>query len=151
MKTSNDVVAKLVEERMGVWRNVRRAEPALQLRRVMRSKDLKNVDIAERLGTTEANVSRWLRGNQNLTIDTLYALADSVEESLTIVFGRMSDEQVSDQDWNVGSLEKNSVRCIGDYSAENVCSFAEHKKLRDLKVVESTKRRDEYARVAISR
>ncbi len=87
MNASNDVVAKNVREAADVWRLVRRAEPTLQLRRVMRSKGLKNIDVAQRLGISEANVSRWLRGNQNLTIDTLYALADSVEEGLTISIG----------------------------------------------------------------
>jgi transcriptional regulator with XRE-family HTH domain len=87
MNASNDVVAKKVRDAADAWRLVRRAEPTLQLRRAMRSKGLKNVDIAERLGISEANVSRWLRGNQNLTIDTLYALADSVESSLNISVG----------------------------------------------------------------
>jgi transcriptional regulator with XRE-family HTH domain len=53
----------------------------------MRRKQIRNSDVAERLGVSEANVCRWLKGKGNVTIDTLYLLADAIDESLTISVG----------------------------------------------------------------
>lgn len=87
MSRKNEIVAEEVAERKALWAAVRRAEPIQQVRRLMRQKKLLNKDLAERLGVTEAAVSRLLKGNQNIQIDTLYMLSDALEEPLNIGFG----------------------------------------------------------------
>lgn len=87
MKQRNTEVQKKINGDTSIFQAVRRSDFPLQIRSKMAEKGLKNVDVAERLGVSEANVSRWLRGNQNLGIDTMYRLADAVEESLIIVLG----------------------------------------------------------------
>lgn len=87
MSRKNEIVASEVSERKALWAAVRRAEPIQQVRRLMREKKLLNKDLAERMGIAEAGVSRLLKGNQNIQIDTLYMLADALEETLSIDFG----------------------------------------------------------------
>jgi len=87
MSRKNEIVADEVSERKALWASVRRAEPIQQVRRLMREKKVLNKDMAERLGVTEAAISRLLKGNQNIQIDTLYMLADALEEPLNIHFG----------------------------------------------------------------
>lgn len=62
----------------------RRADVAFMFRALMVERKLKNVDIALRLGVSEANVSRWLRGDQNLSLDTLHALSDALGVNLAV-------------------------------------------------------------------
>ncbi len=87
MSRKNEIVAQEVSERKALWASVRRAEPIQQIRRLMRQKELLNRDLAERLGVSEAAVSRLLKGGQNIQVDTLYMLADALEEPLNIQFG----------------------------------------------------------------
>ncbi len=87
MSRKNEIVAEEVSERKGLWAPVRRAEPIQQVRRLMRQKQLLGRDLAKRMGVTEAGISRLLNGNQNIQIDTLYMLADALEEPLSIEFG----------------------------------------------------------------
>lgn len=87
MKSRNSEVHKNIVSHTAIFQTVRRSDFPMQIRAKMLEKGLKNIDIAERLMVTEANVSRWLRGNQNLSIDTLYQLADAIEEPLTLVIG----------------------------------------------------------------
>lgn len=123
MKVDNHEVAARIGQSAVIWRGVRRAEPTLQIRRVMRAKSLRNIDVAERLGISEANVSRLLRGNQNLTIDTLYSLADAIDEPLTIFVGKLeakllgneSEGETKLDSWNTNSLAANNVIAMNAY------------------------------------
>ncbi|NTZ70544.1 helix-turn-helix domain-containing protein [Pseudomonas protegens] len=83
----NFEIAKQIQEDVEVFSLSRRAAPVFEIKRIMIEKGLKNIDIAERLGVTEANVSRWLRGDQNLKLDTLYLLADAIQVKFSISFG----------------------------------------------------------------
>lgn len=88
MSPKNKTIAEDVSERKALWSGVRRGEPIQQVRRLMRDKQLLNKDLAVRMGITEAGVSRLLRGNQNIQIDTLYMLSDALEVPLSIDFGK---------------------------------------------------------------
>ncbi|MFD0757031.1 helix-turn-helix domain-containing protein [Massilia norwichensis] len=94
MLRKNEIVAAQVSERKALWAAVRRAEPIQQVRRLMRSKQILNKELAERMGVSEAAVSRLLRGDQNIQIDTLFMLADALEEPLVISVGN-KEESVS--------------------------------------------------------
>lgn len=83
----NFEIAKQIQEDVEIFSYSRRAAPVFEIKRIMMEKGLKNIDVAERLGVTEQNVSRWLKGNQNLKLDTLYLLADAIQEKFHIAFG----------------------------------------------------------------
>jgi transcriptional regulator with XRE-family HTH domain len=87
MKNHNIEVRSKIEQNRKMLTSLRRADIVMQFRNQMVAKGIRNSDIAERLCVSEANVSRWLKGNQNLSLDTLYLLADAVEEPLTFVVG----------------------------------------------------------------
>lgn len=87
MKSHNDRAHISMREASEIFQNARRMDVALQFRSAMRRKGMKSVDVAKCLGVSEANVSRWLRGNQNLSLDTLYLLADALSEPLIIQVG----------------------------------------------------------------
>lgn len=87
MVDKNIEIAKKVQEQKELWGSVRRAAPIQHIRRVMREKHVLNKDMAERLGVTEQSISRLLKGSQNLQLDTLFMLADALEEQISIVVG----------------------------------------------------------------
>lgn len=87
MAKSNKVIASEVLEKKELWGPLRKALPIQQIRRIMRAKNILNKDLAERLGVTEASVSRMLKGQQNLQLETLYQLADAIEEKLELKIG----------------------------------------------------------------
>lgn len=83
---NNERVAEQIAEDMEIFGSTRRAAPVFEIRRLMIEKGIRNSDVAARLKVSEANVSRMLRGDQNLKIDTLYSLAGAIEESLHLSF-----------------------------------------------------------------
>ncbi|MBB4226080.1 helix-turn-helix domain-containing protein [Variovorax guangxiensis] len=91
MKSRNEAVRDYISENSEIFVDARRLEAALAIRKKMQDKGLRVSDIAFRLGVAEANVSRWLRGNQNLSLDTLYRLADAMEEPIQIGFSNDDD------------------------------------------------------------
>ncbi|KWE77248.1 hypothetical protein WL78_00355 [Burkholderia ubonensis] len=93
---SNAEVASMVAEHAELLTNLRRLDPITQVRSLMREKGLMSTDLAERMGVSKECISRWLKGNSNIQIDTLYKLADALEEPLTILFG--SHEQIASKD-----------------------------------------------------
>jgi transcriptional regulator with XRE-family HTH domain len=82
----NEAIARAVDDIEALWSATRRAAVMQQIRRVMRVKGIKSVDLAERLRMHPQSVSRLLRGNQNVQINTLYRFADALEVPLTITF-----------------------------------------------------------------
>ena len=149
MKVDNRDVAARIGQSSAIWQSVRRAEPTLQIRQIMREKNLRNIDIAERLGISEANVSRLLRGNQNLKLDTLYGLADALEEPLTIFFGVLqansirpesSAEKATAEHWNTNLLGSN-----------NVINMSAYRSSRNSRAKSDGKERSRYGSIAISR
>ena len=114
---NNERVAEQIAEDTEIFGSTRRAAPVFEIRRLMIEKGLRNSDIAARLRVSEANVSRMLRGDQNLKIDTLYLLAGAIEENLNFTFSegrrehlvekiqrRTSQEEVFDIEYATFSL-----------------------------------------------
>lgn len=91
MAASNFDIAQEIADNAVVFRGVRRSDVIFQIRQKMVEKGIKNSDLAERIGVSEANVSRWLRGDQNIKIDTIYILADAIQEPLSIIVGGTSE------------------------------------------------------------
>lgn len=110
MTRENEIIASQVAERKVLWAPSRRAEPMQDVRRIMRKKEILNKDLAFRLGVTEAAVSRLINGTQNVQIDSLYMLADALEESLTIsIGGDSTDYTYAFDDSNSNCVEYDSI------------------------------------------
>lgn len=84
---SNHDIASQIKEDLEIFGPTWRSSFAFDIKRTMISKGLKNIDLAERLQVSEANVSRMLRGDQNFKIETMYLLAAAVGEKLNIFVG----------------------------------------------------------------
>lgn len=52
---------------------------------ILEEKGLKQKDLAQRLGKNESEVSRWMRGTHNFTIDTLIAIENALGEPVISV------------------------------------------------------------------
>ena len=46
---------------------------------ILEEKGLKQKDLALRLGKSEAEISKWMRGTHNFTIDTLVSIENALE------------------------------------------------------------------------
>jgi transcriptional regulator with XRE-family HTH domain len=107
MSKDNVSVANVVTKNRKLYLALRKSDFALQVRASMISKGLRNIDIAQRLGVSEANISRLLKGSQNVSLDTMYSLADAVEEPLSVVVGQVYPEleKFKDDEVLTGSQE----------------------------------------------
>jgi transcriptional regulator with XRE-family HTH domain len=139
MKSSNAEIRSKVLADTPIFQAARRSDITIQLRTKMCEKGLRNVDLAERLGVSEANISRWLRGNQNLSLDTIYQLADAIEVPLCIEVGAPKAVAI---DWPMQSSEaeyhpsietaKSLTLSVNEFNVQNgnVVSMAAYAKVR---------------------
>ena len=56
-----------------------------RIHEILKEKGLKQKDLALRLGKKESEISRWMRGTHNFTIDTLIAIEDALGEPIIAV------------------------------------------------------------------
>lgn len=87
MRNENIAMRESIARNRKQYSAIRKADFAMQVRISMTNQGLKNIDVAERLGVSEANVSRLLKGTQNVSIDTMYCLADAIAQPLSIFVG----------------------------------------------------------------
>lgn len=52
---------------------------------ILENKGLKQKDLALRLGKNESEISRWMRGTHNFTIDTLISIEEALGEPIISV------------------------------------------------------------------
>ena len=52
---------------------------------ILEEKGLKQKDLALKLGKSEAEISKWMRGTHNFTIDTLVSIEDALGASIVQV------------------------------------------------------------------
>ncbi|MGM9840848.1 MAG: multiprotein-bridging factor 1 family protein [Candidatus Limisoma sp.] len=52
---------------------------------ILEAKGLKQKDLAMRLGKNESEISKWMRGTHNFTIDTLVSIEDALGEPIISV------------------------------------------------------------------
>jgi transcriptional regulator with XRE-family HTH domain len=149
VKVSNQRIAESIDESTAVWRDVRRAEPTLQIRHLMRVKKLRNLDIAERLGISEANVSRLLRGNQNLKLDTLYSLADALNEPLTIFFGALQAKSIESSTTTAEAIAEQWK--TNSFDSSKVVNMSAYRAGKSPQVRHDEKEESNYERIAIGR
>ena len=53
---------------------------------ILEEKGLKQKDLAIKLGKSEAEISKWMRGTHNFTIDTLVSIEDALNAPIVEVY-----------------------------------------------------------------
>jgi transcriptional regulator with XRE-family HTH domain len=53
---------------------------------ILEEKGLKQKDLALKLGKSEAEISKWMRGTHNFTIDTLVSIEDALDAPIIEVY-----------------------------------------------------------------
>lgn len=59
-------------------------EIAYQILRLRKKAHISQLELAERIGTTQSNVARMEQGGQNFTVDTLNKIAKSLDKKLEV-------------------------------------------------------------------
>lgn len=83
--------SRVIEERRKRVNPKTRESVALSFRivdricEILEEKGLKQKDLAVRLGKSEAEISKWMRGTHNFTIDTLVSIEDALEAPIVEV------------------------------------------------------------------
>ena len=57
-----------------------------RIHEILEEKGLKQKDLAERLGKSEAEISKWMRGTHNFTIDTLTSIEAALDAPILQVY-----------------------------------------------------------------
>ena len=57
-----------------------------RIHEILEEKGLKQKDLAERLGKSEAEISKWMRGTHNFTIDTLSSIESALDAPILEVY-----------------------------------------------------------------
>ncbi len=57
-----------------------------RIHHVLAAKGLKQKDLAALLGKSEAEISKWMRGTHNFTIDTLVSIEEALDTPIVQVF-----------------------------------------------------------------
>ena len=59
---------------------------------ILEEKGLKQKDLAVKLGKSEAEISKWMRGTHNFTIDTLVSIEDALDAPIVEVYHSPASE-----------------------------------------------------------
>lgn len=59
-----------------------------RIHEILLAKGLKQKDLALMLGKSEAEISRWMRGTHNFTIDTLITIEQALDSPILKVVGK---------------------------------------------------------------
>ena len=57
-----------------------------RIHEILVQKNLKQKDLAQLLGKKEAEISKWMRGTHNFTIDTLVSIEEALEAPIVEVY-----------------------------------------------------------------
>ena len=57
-----------------------------RIHEILEEKGLKQKDLALRLGKSEAEISKWMRGTHNFTIDTVVSIETALEAPILQVY-----------------------------------------------------------------
>ena len=57
-----------------------------RIHQILNEKGLKQKDLAQRLGKSEAEISKWMRGTHNFTISTLVAIENALGAPIVEVY-----------------------------------------------------------------
>ena len=86
MRTSNIIEARRRKVNPEIRRKVDWSFKIVdRIHEILKEKGLKQQELALRLGKKESEISRWMRGTHNFTIDTLIAIEDALGEHIIAV------------------------------------------------------------------
>lgn len=57
-----------------------------RIHEVLQTKGMKQKDLAQKLGKSEAEISKWMRGTHNFTIDTLTSIEIALDAPIIEVY-----------------------------------------------------------------
>ena len=57
-----------------------------RIHEVLQAKGMKQKDLAQKLGKSEAEISKWMRGTHNFTIDTLTSIEIAIDAPIIEVY-----------------------------------------------------------------
>lgn len=58
---------------------------------ILAMKGLKQKDLANMLGKSEAEISKWMRGTHNFTLDTIMNIEDVLDEQILVVYSKQEE------------------------------------------------------------
>lgn len=88
MNTAGKTVFKAVEESTEFKIEAAKIDFALEVRRLMDEKEINNSQLAERLGVSKPMVTKLLRGDTNMTIETMVRTCAAVGGDLFVKIAR---------------------------------------------------------------
>jgi len=84
---------------------------------ILKEKNMTHRELAQKLGKSEAEISKWMRGNHNFTLRTLSKIEDAVDADLISVTGKEQEVLVKtklfvmnaaqESTLNISSVRKN--------------------------------------------
>ena len=107
------------KQQEGFWIERIKNKFAISIERLMDYRGLKKKDIAERLGVSRPYVTKILRGDANLTMETIGHLAYALDADVTI---NLSPKESKIKPWLyvLEGSERNSVRDISTSSRRKI-------------------------------
>ena len=72
-----------------------KVEIAEQIYRLMQQKNISNVELARRLGSSKAYVTKILQGNTNFTIESLIKISRSLSCQVAVQFSQLAPAQIA--------------------------------------------------------
>jgi transcriptional regulator with XRE-family HTH domain len=83
VKTSTNILERLRNISPLIRKRVKRKmEIAIRIKEVLNAKGWTQKDLAEKMEKRESEISRFLSGNHNMTLDTLFALEEILETDI---------------------------------------------------------------------
>lgn len=64
-----------------------------RIHEILNSKGLKQKDFASIMGKSEAEISKWMRGTHNFTIDTLLSIERNLDAPILMVYSTHPEEE----------------------------------------------------------
>lgn len=62
-----------------------------RIHEILQSRGLKQKDFAEIMGKSEAEISKWMRGTHNFTIDTLLSIEKNLDAPILMVYSNQME------------------------------------------------------------
>lgn len=75
---------KAARSRIGYWKSLSLIQYTVSLTRIMKSERVSGKALAKRLGISPQQVSKVLRGDENVTVETMARFADALDATVHI-------------------------------------------------------------------
>ena len=62
-----------------------------RIHEILTMKGLRQKDLANMLGKSEAEISKWMRGTHNFTLDTIMNIEDVLDEQILVVYSKREE------------------------------------------------------------